>query len=109
MVASAVGRTSRANRAATGRRRLLGEAAAGRTLCASTDGMEDAEELAGVFAFRWIADDRGAEADIAGETGPELHARGRGQGDQGAGFTEDAGHEGGADQHGAGAGRATRR
>lgn len=43
----------------------------GRTLTAARDGIEDADRLArAVFAFQWIADDGGAEVDIAGATGP---------------------------------------
>ena len=88
--ASAAERTSRANRPATGRWRLRGKRRWGGPLTPATGGIEDADELAGGFAFQWIADDGGAAAGRRRRRdGAELNARGRGCGrgraDQGAG------------------------
>lgn len=95
-----------------GRRRLLG-VQVGRTLTAPTDGIEDADRLAGaVFAFQWIADDGGAEADIAGGTGPSytLADADVGKRIQGAGeFHRRRRPRGGADRRCDGAGRVARR
>ena len=60
----------RANQAATGAPAVSGTAQVGETLTASTAGIADADGLTGAaFAFQWLSNGGGADADIAGATG----------------------------------------
>ena len=58
------------NAAPTGLPTVAGTARVGETLTASASGIADADGLASAnFAWQWIANDRTADADIAGATG----------------------------------------
>ena len=60
----------RVNHAATGAPAVSGTARVGETLTASTSGIADADGLSGaVFAFQWLSNSGGADAEIAGATG----------------------------------------
>ncbi len=60
----------RPNSAATGAPAISGEAQAGETLTASTDGIADADGLSGAtFAFQWVSSADGSDTDISGATG----------------------------------------
>ena len=87
---------ARPNRPATGAPVIAGAAQAGETLSASTDGIADADGLTGaVFAYQWMANDGGGDADIAGATGASYTL---GDADVGqrikvrVSFTDDGGH-----------------
>ena len=60
----------RPNSAATGAPAISGEAQAGETLTASTEGIADADGLSGAtFAFQWVSSADGSDTDISGATG----------------------------------------
>ena len=80
---------------ATGAPTIAGEARAGETLAASTEGIADADGLTGAaFALQWVSSVNGVETDIAGATGSSYAL---GTSDVGAAlrvrarFTDDAG------------------
>ena len=85
------------NAAATGAPTITGEAQAGETLTASTDGIEAADGLSGRRSrFQWVSSANGTDTDIAGATGSSYTLS-----DAAAGstvkvrvtFTDDGGHE----------------
>ena len=84
------------NTAATGAPAITGEARAGETLTATTDGIADADGLSGAtFAFQWVSVDGGEEADIASATGASYVLADADVGatiKDRASFTDDAGH-----------------
>ena len=66
----------RPNVPATGAPAIAGEARAGETLTASTDGIADADGLSGAaFAFQWMSSAGGTDTDIAGATGASYELR----------------------------------
>ena len=80
-------------RARHGAPAIAEEVPVGRTLAASTDGIEDADELVGVFAFQWIADRRRRGGRHRRRDGAAKRSRTRSSGSRyRASFTEDAGH-----------------
>ena len=66
----------RPNVPATGAPAIAGEARAGETLTASTDGIADADGLSGAaFGFQWVSSAGGTDTDIAGATGASYELR----------------------------------
>ena len=60
----------RVNAAATGAPAIAGTARVGETLTASASGITDADGMTGAaFAWQWVSNGGGADADIAGATG----------------------------------------
>ena len=84
------------NSPATGAPTIAGTARVGETLTASTAGIADADGLTGAtFAYQWLSNSGGADADIAGATGASYTLADAQTGRRvkvRVAFTDDAGH-----------------